>query len=351
MHESMRCDGVVDCCDARDETDCDYPAGTATRAVPPCDVFLTDQVRHTHQHTTPFFSPPFFQQLQTHLSHIDDHIESLEQKNAMLAEGTVLWDDYRAHISSAQQDFAQRYEQFQTLAADPKNDQAQIAHYYQRLSMESERLKQMASFTADDFGPHFTMMPLLGRCLSLADNEKYTKGGSAEPVAHDFNYTICPFDKAVQVELPEGELAKGRAATDDSDDFEEETQQEEEEPKRPVLLGMYQRWAKQDLPATDGFKVRGKRVQVCSVQSLFKKTPPPLQVFTGGAPCYEGPERVVLLSVECGVRTKLQSVFENGKCRYEMVISTPLACSHKALYRMQERAMGHLLEMERILAE
>ncbi|GJJ07576.1 hypothetical protein Clacol_001779 [Clathrus columnatus] len=51
-----------------------------------------------------------------------------------------------------------------------------------------------------------------------------------------------------------------------------------------------------------------------------------IQYYTGGAKCWNGPERSVTLHLSCGTENKLFSVTEPEKCEYHMTATTPALC-------------------------
>ncbi|KAI0223548.1 hypothetical protein L0F63_003786 [Massospora cicadina] len=51
-----------------------------------------------------------------------------------------------------------------------------------------------------------------------------------------------------------------------------------------------------------------------------------VQMYTGGASCWHGPERLTKVYIECGPEEKILEVSEPAKCEYQMRITTPAAC-------------------------
>ncbi|KAF4144955.1 Glucosidase II beta subunit-like protein [Phytophthora infestans] len=58
--------------------------------------------------------------------------------------------------------------------------------------------------------------------------------------------------------------------------------------------------------------------------------------FSKGQRCYKGPERSVLVHLQCGKEDEILSVDEPSTCVYEMTISTALACTTKVLAQAQK---------------
>ncbi|KAF9544856.1 hypothetical protein EC957_011586 [Mortierella hygrophila] len=51
-----------------------------------------------------------------------------------------------------------------------------------------------------------------------------------------------------------------------------------------------------------------------------------IQMYTGGAKCWNGPERSVKLVMSCGTKTEIVSVAEPEKCEYLFKLQTPAVC-------------------------
>jgi len=49
-------------------------------------------------------------------------------------------------------------------------------------------------------------------------------------------------------------------------------------------------------------------------------------IYSGGDECWNGPKRVVYVAFECGIDNSIQSVRENGKCLYEIIVISSSAC-------------------------
>ena len=48
--------------------------------------------------------------------------------------------------------------------------------------------------------------------------------------------------------------------------------------------------------------------------------------FEGGQRCWNGPERSMVLTLECGTTTELKDVSEPAVCEYAGILVTPAAC-------------------------
>ncbi|CAI5721610.1 unnamed protein product [Peronospora destructor] len=58
--------------------------------------------------------------------------------------------------------------------------------------------------------------------------------------------------------------------------------------------------------------------------------------YSQGEKCYNGPERSVLLHLECGERDEILSVDEPSTCVYEMTVRSPLACTAEVYAKARE---------------
>lgn len=48
--------------------------------------------------------------------------------------------------------------------------------------------------------------------------------------------------------------------------------------------------------------------------------------YTNGMGCWNGPNRITIVNIQCGLETKILSVTEPFRCEYKMELSTPAAC-------------------------
>ncbi|KAJ3220085.1 hypothetical protein HDU67_006841 [Dinochytrium kinnereticum] len=76
-----------------------------------------------------------------------------------------------------------------------------------------------------------------------------------------------------------------------------------------VLLGTWSNWTGKDLTQFSGRNL------------LYTEGR-----FTGGAQCWNGPERSVTVKLECGAENAVVRVDEPGKCEYEARVTTPALC-------------------------
>jgi protein kinase C substrate 80K-H len=51
--------------------------------------------------------------------------------------------------------------------------------------------------------------------------------------------------------------------------------------------------------------------------------------FTGGQHCWNGPNRSCKVVLQCGTEDKILSIDETSTCVYEMVFTTPAACTEE----------------------
>eukprot|EP00026_Physarum_polycephalum_P011071 Phypoly_transcript_11267.p1 GENE.Phypoly_transcript_11267~~Phypoly_transcript_11267.p1 ORF type:complete len:354 (+),score=65.82 Phypoly_transcript_11267:157-1218(+) len=169
-------------------------------------------------------------------------------------------------------------EELQSKIYSQTSTQQALQQMYVMLMQKNQQLQTLEtlSTTPSSFGPKREYFPLFGKCFAMQSNEKHFKGGSFENVAKDFLFEVCPFERITQMGTESG-------AT-------------------PTLLGVWQGWH----PESDN-----------------------VMVFSGGDECWNGPNRVVNLQMECGLDDKLVDVRENGKCTYEFVFASPAACSKK----------------------
>ncbi|KAF9580464.1 hypothetical protein BGW38_002884 [Lunasporangiospora selenospora] len=67
------------------------------------------------------------------------------------------------------------------------------------------------------------------------------------------------------------------------------------------------------------------------------------QMYTGGAKCWNGPERSVKLEMTCGVENEITSVTEPEKCEYLYQFTTPAACPLLSEIEAQEKAEAEVV--------
>jgi hypothetical protein len=66
-------------------------------------------------------------------------------------------------------------------------------------------------------------------------------------------------------------------------------------------------------------------------------------VYSDGDPCWNGPVRTAYVALECGLKTRIQDVYENGKCLYEIILETPVACDSRTAKQYAE-----LIDVEKV---
>ncbi|OWY92949.1 Glucosidase 2 subunit beta [Phytophthora megakarya] len=58
--------------------------------------------------------------------------------------------------------------------------------------------------------------------------------------------------------------------------------------------------------------------------------------YSKGQRCYKGPERSVVVHLECGAENEILNVDEPSTCVYEMNVRSPLACTAQVLAKAEE---------------
>jgi len=156
--------------------------------------------------------------------------------------------------------------------------EAEYKKKFKDLMLMEKTSKQYDKLTISLFGAHKEYFPLLGQCFKLRSNEKVFKTGSFSPVAGDFEFELCPFLAATQKRvMPSGDL------------------------EELTVLGMWEKWDKKHEQTN--------------------------WLYSNGDECWQGPSRKLKVFVICDTISELKEVKEDGKCNYEMVFSTPAACS------------------------
>jgi len=57
--------------------------------------------------------------------------------------------------------------------------------------------------------------------------------------------------------------------------------------------------------------------------------------YSGGASCWQGPDRSLLVTLVCGKEEQILKVDEPSRCAYSMIFSTPAACDRQHLALLQ----------------
>eukprot|EP00755_Sulcionema_specki_P017732 Sspe_Gene.65111::Locus_38556_Transcript_1_1_Confidence_1.000_Length_1877::g.65111::m.65111/K08288/PRKCSH; protein kinase C substrate 80K-H len=268
----VSCDGHCDCCDGADEEGCD-----GNNKCSGWNTCIKEDAAEAYS---------LRRQINTTRA-------ALERRAALLDGVVAKYHTFRDEVGRARHFFSKKVEAFRAKVAEG-GDEEELRETRYQLQHEADQLSQLTKLSHADFGTSLAFFPLLGECFNYTANERYFRGGCAEPEAHNFTFVICPFKYAYQ--------------TRDGED--------------PILLGSYYGLGTATLTAIDNLNP--------FVANVHR--------FQGGAPCYNGPDRVVLLRYQCDVKdTFLREVRENGKCEYEGVIHTPLACTPVDLYRLQHQ--------------
>ncbi|KAJ3109369.1 hypothetical protein HDU96_007234 [Phlyctochytrium bullatum] len=142
----------------------------------------------------------------------------------------------------------------------------QYSKYEADIEAKKKTISDLESSMGQDLGPDGALEMLKG-CWSY-DTPEYI-------------YDVCFFDRAVQKSKNGGD----------------------------VSLGNWQGWTGKDLTAFSGKDLRYTEAK-----------------FEGGLGCWNGPERSMLVRLECGEETKVLEVSEPNKCEYEARVVTPALC-------------------------
>eukprot|EP01062_Namystynia_karyoxenos_P073442 TRINITY_DN7023_c0_g1_i1.p1 TRINITY_DN7023_c0_g1~~TRINITY_DN7023_c0_g1_i1.p1 ORF type:complete len:684 (+),score=155.92 TRINITY_DN7023_c0_g1_i1:93-2054(+) len=357
-----QCDGRCDCCDGSDEAGCPRPAqcaGTCQPARRERIAELRGRARATAaalgvRDSTTARAPEIWRKMG----------DELEAAGAEHQARRAAVEQKRSKLGPNMRPFDPRIRALQ--------------EEMMSLQMHAFYWGRRQQLRAADFGPGLALIGLYERCLNYTANERLFRGGCAEPDAHNSTFTVCLFANVTQEQLPDeapaepapapkpapqGELAEGdHVVWQKSDDdvppgmvgvlqgregdmaavlfptgrwffpIRElvRAEQQEEQPAPPTPLGFFSGTA------------------VASTPGLFAAVPSGLrerdlmQVFTGGADCFEGPNRRVLVRISCGAETVLRRVVENGKCLYEALVETPHACTARHLLELQHQLRREL---------
>jgi len=169
-------------------------------------------------------------------------------------------------------------------AEDARAAFSQIESKLQRLEKKYQALSEDLS---KDYGPNQVLMHMDGQCYEIQVKQ--------------YTYEVCPFNKASQ-----------------------------KENGIPTSLGS---WSGVEVTPAGGESQTGSLVG-------FK--------FSGGATCWQGPQRSLRVKLECGVDESILSVDEPSKCVYEMKMQTPALCDekHATILRINLEGGGDIMEEE-----
>mmetsp|Transcript_40332 Transcript_40332/g.72080 ORF Transcript_40332/g.72080 Transcript_40332/m.72080 type:complete len:379 (-) Transcript_40332:89-1225(-) len=255
-----------------------------------------------------------------------NHLQALKDHNATLHANLTQWLVMRSQLAEEgkecvmgiTQEMEQANEQLQKMVELMKQFQAeeqeaaflQAYHYAQHFKSQLDLRKHYAASPLQVFDGHLQLCPLRTQCFHIVDNEKHFRGGSAEPEAHDYNFTVCPFQHVTQIQV--SGIKEG------------------EDPPKSVVLGIWAGWERETPPSEEEKKMRIKELEEAESARGFR--PGTAQnsrtmIFTGGESCWGGPPRTVRVTLRCGVQ-QLTQVRENGKCTYTFELETPGACTH-----------------------
>jgi len=113
--------------------------------------------------------------------------------------------------------------------------------------------------------------------------------------------------------------------------FQYAAQAKPSEPQRVTLLGKWSGWSTSYLPS-----IVTPLSPVATPRALWK--------FDEGEPCWDGPPRSVSVELRCGTVTRLERVEEDGKCRYLMLLASPLACETLGAFSNEQKQVVEALE-------
>ncbi|CAG4945211.1 unnamed protein product [Colias eurytheme] len=63
--------------------------------------------------------------------------------------------------------------------------------------------------------------------------------------------------------------------------------------------------------------------------------------YTNGVTCWNGPSRMTIVHISCGLETKLLSVTEPYRCEYKIELSAPVACDDSHYLQQQQQKESH----------
>ena len=314
---SMVGDGVCDCCDGSDES-------PKTVAVPCNDTCLTFWQRRLQ----------LFERWQTvaHTGNEEFHRRLKVEKDTLIS---ALRRNYSSSMAQLER-LTAKLRRAESDIVDVLNDEKEFMKAAADLEKLRRHVKEVASrvrplqsaLSTQPLGVPFAT--LLDQCWNLTRDEKQFRGGSAEPEHFNFTFQICPYRSVVQIKLEDADpQPKGQLG-----------EKEKVVPPAPTLLGTFDHIVnftaeKEPLHGVNViprayFGTIPESLEDAAVSSYthaLASSSRHVLRFEGGAPCWQGPERVVDVAFHCGVEERPIEVVENGKCIYFVDFASPSACT------------------------
>ena len=288
-------DGICDCCDGSDE------------AAAVCNSNCEDNRATVRQR---------MQQSQTNLTRWLMAKQKMLESTSACMQGLI---SETQKIQSLMKELVASLEEYQE-----DGDQMGFYKAYQQLNrlqvlhQANQRLLQPPH--ANVFGADLELCVLRELCFSVISNERYFRGGCAEPEAHDFNFTVCPYRFASQTRVMDAATPGAEAPSS-------------------VLLGRWLAWVGPRVPEPpDSTENRADTrpnptddnpLATYGVTAATAETSQTM-LFAEGENCWGGPPRTVRVVLRCGDRG-LITPREDGKCTYTFELETPVACTRAML--------------------
>ena len=330
-------DGVPDCCDGADETETSLLDVSISLD---CEDILTRQ--------------------QSYISRTSENARNMLKIKARMVNATK-----KGHKQAKKQLKVLRQSYHKLRKKLNSSPSRELYYAHQAAKEQYDITEWMASSTpSNPFGKHRIYMHLsLSPCLTYMIHQKILKGGSSEPHYHTYMFELCLFRYVSQWIIPPSLL-------DDpvSRKWIESTLPTYEvlmekyghlvpHTEAPAMSGRFQQWVDIPLSSTLIFPTLSDAHVTNLTSQLYSASfAPKAHLYHGGMLCgahgYQHISRQMRVWFQCPIDqsytvpssmdlgdwyewmlpyTKVVSMYENGACQFEALISTPAACEESQL--------------------